>query len=285
MESFAKTINNIKSLIYKMRDINSGDVLDIADEIYDIAEGVNTGSIVFDNLVRNSITQYTVVHNGVYDYSIVYKDGDDVPNTWYMYLRNGDTEEGVKELDRKIAMLEDVMNGASSRVSVQFEQPSTILHLIGTTQVDIEQAKHSISGLEGRMDNLEDHMDGVDLENLHIIEKMKNKQDDNANDITALQFQADSIEKVLKGIDGRMNILEGRIETKHTLYDSDLEDSSVVRDIRDSQYSMSDAIDDNSRLIEQLLDRIEALENKNGFDYKKSIYDAGKKVMSYIRRV
>ncbi len=142
MESFAETINSIKSLMAMIETATHAEVMEIADEIYDIVECVDTGSAVLDNLIYN-----TIIHTGVY------KDG-----IWHMCLKQGDIKNGLRELSSKIDILEDVLNGSDSKIVVKFDHPWTTIALIGTTKVEIEQSKENMDVLENRMNNLEDMM-------------------------------------------------------------------------------------------------------------------------------
>ncbi len=201
MEGFTQTVAQLRALVdeakqvYDYGKLTNGQMLensrnriqDIAGEIYNKAILVNTGSIVFDNLIRIALSEHIYWSNGYQQTSIRNMHLNN--HTWYTYMKSMHPNQmsnhiqcGVSQLNSLITQLENTIQGFDKDVRVQFGDPLTMLQMIASTQMQVEILKNNQAQVI-----TEEHISNM------IAEAMKPKDDE----IAALKQRIEVLEKAV----------------------------------------------------------------------------------------
>jgi hypothetical protein len=153
MEDFSDTIRELRRLtnVAKMSirdgwDFRHMEVL--AEGIHKVANEVDTGSVIFDGLIKISITFNSISQRpSKHLYPEV--------KSWYanMVSKNKTTSMlGVNMLDTIVDHLEKIRGETFIETDIQFDDPLYVMHMLGVIQVDYSQ---KIKQLEDRIAALE----------------------------------------------------------------------------------------------------------------------------------
>ncbi len=166
MEGFTQTVSQLHTLAdeakqaYDNGKLTNGQMLEssrnriqaIADEIYNVANRVDTGSIVFDNLIKSFIT-----------YQIWFDDGwkkycqGDIRNkrqneqTWYTYMNSIEPihyiQLGVNTINSRVFELESFIKGTNKNLQMVINDMPSQLQVMASIQMQVETLKINQSNI------------------------------------------------------------------------------------------------------------------------------------------